>query len=273
MERERNLPRFWLLRRIRRWIVKPQKEIVRWRRKWQSSPFVVLPKFLRESKHLLELILKLKPDIVLGNARSGSPYVRVIEHRLKEAGIEVRYERLCSAWGHKLHFSLKPAASVHWLHQALAQRKHIVMVDVSRKPFSDAQRIVGGVIVWLYNEAVSKITGEPQPLDFVPSITRQMRDYLRRQPAFGEALEEVCEVLRRNIGHGIWGTGTESQSQVPDLQSLLPFARHLLVRNLDNFSWDDEHGCLLPINISREAWIDDRTDKYAWLPSIARWFI
>ncbi|MCS7188017.1 MAG: hypothetical protein N3B10_09555 [Armatimonadetes bacterium] len=279
MERGKELPRFWLIRRIRRWVVKPQKEIARWQRRWRSSPFVVLPKFLRESRQLLELILRLKPDIVLGNARSGSPYVRVIEHRLKEAGIEVRYERLCSAWGHKLHFALKPAASVHWLHEALAQRKRVIMVDVSRKPFSDAQRIVGGVIVWLYNEAVSKIIGELQPLDLVPSITRQMRDYLRRQPNFVEAVDEICELLR-NMGQGTRDEGTGVQSQVSDAQSpipspqsQIPFARHLLVRNLDNFSWDDEHGCLLPINISREAWIDDRTDKYAWLPFIARWFI
>lgn len=262
MERERNLPRMWLLRRLRRWVIKPQKELARWQRRWRSLPFVVLPKFLRESRQLLELVLRLKPDIVLGNARSGSPYVQVIEHRLREAGIEVRYERLCSAWGHKLHFSLKPAASVHWLHQALAQRKRVVMVDVSRKPFSDAQRIVGGVVVWLYNEAVSAITGEPQPVEFVPSITRQMRDYLRRQPVFNEAVREVCDVLKEVAKVD----ATASPPQIP-------FARHLLVRNFDNFSWDDEHGCLLPINISREAWIDDRTDKYAWLPFIARWFI
>lgn len=283
MERERNLPRFWLLRRLRRWIVKPQKEMARWQRRWRSLPFIVLPKFLRECRLLLSLILKLQPDIVLGNARSGSPYVRTIERKLREAGIDVRYERLCSAWGHKLHFSLKPAASVHWLHEALAQRKRIVMVDVSRKPFSDAQRIVGGVIVWLYNEAVSRITSEPQPVDLVPSITRQMREYLRKQPAFKEALEEVCEVLRNSFGNKTQDSETYVQSpndQFPNvqfaafrLQSKLPFARHLLVRNLDNFSWDDEHGCLLPINISREAWIDDRTDKYAWLPFIARWFI
>ncbi len=283
MERERNLPRFWLLRRLRRWIVKPQKEISRWQRRWRSSPFVVLPKFLRESRHLLELLLRLKPDIVLGNARSGSPYVKVIERRLKEAGMEVRYERLCSAWGHKLHFSLKPAASVHWLHQALAQRKRIVMVDVSRKPFSDAQRIVGGVIVWLYNEAVSELAGIPQPLELVPSITRQMRDYLRRQPAFREALEEIKSVLMGDKGHGTRGTESDTEQwegEAPAEPKLkekvnqpLPFARHLLVRDLDNFSWDEEHGCLLPINISREAWIDDRTDKYAWLPAIARWFI
>ncbi|MFN3420475.1 MAG: hypothetical protein ACK40X_01950 [Armatimonadota bacterium] len=278
MERERNLPRFWLLRRLRRWIVKPQKELVRWQRRWRSLPFIVLPKFLHECRLLLSLILKLQPDIVLGNARSGSPYVRTIERQLKEAGIDVRYERLCSAWGHKLHFSLKPAASVHWLHEALAQRKRIVMVDVSRKPFSDAQRIVGGVIVWLYNEAVSKITGESQPVDFVPSITRQMREYLRKQPAFNEALEEVCEVLEKSLGNKTQGSKTNVQFPNTQFatfhpQSKLPFARHLLVRNLDNFSWDDERGCLLPINISREAWIDDRTDKYAWLPFIARWFI
>ncbi len=283
MERERNLPRFWLLRRLRRWIVKPQKELVRWQRRWRGLPFVVLPKFLSECRLLLSLVLKLQPDIVLGNARSGSPYVRTIERQLKEVGINVRYERLCSAWGHKLHFSLKPAASVHWIHEALAQRKRIVMVDVSRKPFSDAQRIVGGVIVWLYNEAVSKITGEPQPVDLVPSITRQMREYLRKQPAFNEALEEVCEVLKNSLGNKTQESKTNVQFQnvqcanVPFAafhpQSKLPFARHLLVRNLDNFSWDDEHGCLLPINISREAWIDDRTDKYAWLPFIARWFI
>jgi hypothetical protein len=120
MGQERKLPQFWLLRRLRRWIVKPQKEIARWQRRLKSFPLVVLPKFLRESKFLLDLLLELRPDIVLGNARSGSPYVQVIEHKLKEAGIEVRYERLCSAWGHKLHFSLKPAASVTgfiWLWQ------------------------------------------------------------------------------------------------------------------------------------------------------------
>lgn len=278
MERERDLPRFWLLRRLRRWIVKPQKEMARWQRRWRSLPFIVLPKFLRECRLLLSLILKLQPDIVLGNARSGAPYVRTIERRLKEAGIEVRYERLCSAWGHKLHFSLKPAASVHWLHEALTQRKHIVMVDVSRKPFSDAQRIVGGVIVWLYNEAVSKITGEPQPVDFVPSITRQMREYLLKQPAFNEALEEVCEVLRNRLGDKTQDSKTNVQFANVQFatshpRSKLPFALHLLIRKLDNFSWDDEHGCLLSINISREAWIDDRTDKYAWLPFIARWFI
>lgn len=261
MERERNLPKFWLLRRIRRWIIKPQEEIVRWQRKWQGLPFIVLPKFLGESRHLLELILQLKPDIVLGNARSGSPYLRVIEHRLREARIEVRYERLCSAWGHKLRFALKPAASVHWLHEALAKRKRIIMVDVSRKPFSDAQRIVGGVIVWLYNEVVSKLIGKPQPVDFVPSITNQMREYLRRQPDFKEAFEEIWEVLNM------------SQRTCDEHSSEIAFARHLLVRKIGDFSWDDEHGCLLPINVSREAWIDDRTDKYQWLPSIARWFI
>lgn len=271
MERERNLPRFWLLRRLRRWVIKPQKELARWQRRYHSSPFVVLPKFLRECKLLLSIALKLQPDIVLGNARSGYPYVKTIEHRLKEAGIEVRYERLCSAWGHKLHFSLKPASSVHWLHQALAQRRRILMVDVSRKPFSDAQRIVSGVILWLYNEAVSKFTGEPQPNNFVPSITPQMRDYLRKQPNFNEALEEVCEVLKRNTGQGAWGVERELKTQKPEIQYPLTFARHLLVRNLENFSWDDEHGCLLPINISLEAWIDDRTDKYAWLPFIVRW--
>lgn len=272
MEHGRNLPQFWLLRRIRRWIIKPQKEIARWQRKWRSLPFFVLPKFLRESKRLLELIFQLKPDIVLGNARSGLPYVRVIEHHLRDLGVEVRYERLCSAWGHKLHFALKPASSIHWIHQALNQRKRIVMVDVSRKPFSDAQRIVGGVIVWLYNEAISKITAKPQPIEFVPSITRQMREYLYQQPAFKEALEEVCEVLRREMKQGTWDT-EDVQSSMPDIQPLPSFARHLLVRDLDNFSWDNERGCLLPINISQEAWIDDRTDKYAWLPFIARWFI
>ncbi|MCS7192481.1 MAG: hypothetical protein NZ937_05825 [Armatimonadetes bacterium] len=268
MERERNLPQFWLLRRIRRWIIKPQKEIVRWQRKLHGLPFVVLPKFLRESKHLLELILQLKPDIVLGNSRSGSPYVRVIEHRLREARIEVRYERLCSAWGHKLHFTLKPAASVHWLHETLAKRKRIIMVDVSRKPFSDAQRIVGGVIVWLYNEVVSKLTGKPQPVDFVSSITNQMREYLRRQPDFKEAFEEVWKVLRKNMSQK-----TYDEHSVANPQFEIAFARHLLVRKISDFSWDDEHGCLLPINVSREAWIDDRTDKYQWLPFIARWFI
>lgn len=265
MKREGIFTQFWLLRRIRRWIVKPQKEIARWRRRWRGSPFVVLPKFLKESKSLLELILQLKPDIVLGNARSGLPYVRVIEHRLREVGIEIRYERLCSAWGHKLHFALKPAASVHWLHEALAQRKRIIMVDVSRKLFSDAQRIVGGVIVWLYNEAVSESIGEPQPVEFVPSITLQMRNYLRKQPYFSEALEEVRNVLRRTIEKT---TDTKANAQ-----SQLSFARHLIARNLDNFSWDEGHGCLLPVNASRESWIDDRTDKYEWLPFIAQRFI
>lgn len=261
MDGERKLPKFWLLRRLRRWIVKPQKEIDRWQRRWKSSPIVALPKFLHESRKLLELILKLKPDIVLGNARSGSPYVLVIERHLKSTGIEVRYERLCSAWGHKLLFSLKPAASIHWLHQALAQRKRIVMVDVSRKPFSDAQRIVAGVAVWLYNEATSYLTGTPQPQEFVPSVTKQMRDYLRRQPNFKEALDEVCGVVREALE-----TGKETGVVVT-------YAKHLLVCNLDGFEWDERHGCLLPINISRKAWIDDRTDKYAWLPIIARWFI
>jgi hypothetical protein len=274
MGQERKLPQFWLLRRLRRWIVKPQKEIARWQRRLKSFPLVVLPKFLRESKFLLDLLLELRPDIVLGNARSGSPYVQVIEHRLKEAGIEVRYERLCSAWGHKLHFSLKPAASVHWLHLALANKKRIVMVDVSRKPFSDAQRIVGGVIVWLYNEAVSQLTGIPQPPELVPSITLQMRGYLRRLPNYREALEEVCKVLTE----AEWEADHQSLGLDPTLRTShsephLPFARHLLVRDLRNFEWDEEHGCLLPVNISREAWIDDRTDKYAWLPLIARWFI
>jgi hypothetical protein len=274
MGQERKLPQFWLLRRLRRWIVKPQKEIARWQRRLKSFPLVVLPKFLRESKFLLDLLLELRPDIVLGNARSGSPYVQVIEHRLKEAGIEVRYERLCSAWGHKLHFSLKPAASVHWLHLALANKKRIVMVDVSRKPFSDAQRIVGGVIVWLYNEAVSQLTGIPQPPELVPSITLQMRDYLRRLPNYREALEEVRKVLTE----AEWEADHQSLGLDPALgtshsEPHLPFARHLLVRDLRNFEWDEEHGCLLPVNISREAWIDDRTDKYAWLPLIARWFI
>ncbi|MCS7264298.1 MAG: hypothetical protein NZ805_05640 [Armatimonadetes bacterium] len=280
MERERNLPRFWLLRKLRRWLIRPQKEVERWRRRWHSLPFVVLPRFLNECRLLLSLVLKLKPDIVLGNARSGLPYVKTIEHRLKEWGIEVRYERLCSAWGHKLHFSLKPASSVHWLHQALAQRKRIVMVDVSRKPFSDAQRIVGGVIVWLYNEAISSLTGKTHPIEFVPSITRQMRDYLRHQTAFKEALDEVCELLKSVMVQGTQDKETSNQTQVlgvpsclPNHQFTIPFARHLLVRNLDNFSWDEEHGCLLPVNISREAWIDDRTDKYFWLPFIAKWFI
>lgn len=250
-----------LFRRLRRWIVKPQKEIERWKRRWKGSLFVVLPKFLREAKFLLNLLMELKPDIVLGNARSGSPYVQVIEHRLKEMEIEVRYERLCSAWGHKLRFSLKPAASVHWLHQALAQRKRIVMVDVSRKPFSDAQRIVSSVIVWLYNEAVSQLTNTSQPPDLVMTLTPQMRQYLISQPNFREALGEVCSVLK-----GMLETERHDSQQ-------LPFARHLMVRDFKNFEWDKEHGVLLAVNVSREAWIDDRTDKYEWLPAIARHFI
>ncbi len=260
---ERRLPRFWVLRRLRRWIVKPQKELARWQRRWRSLPFVVLPKFLQECRQLVALALQLRPDIVLGNARSGSPYVQTVEHRLREAGIEVRYERLCSAWGHKLQFALKPAASVHWLHQAFAERKRVLMVDVSRKPFSDAQRIVGGVIVWLYNEAVSHLTGVPQPPELVPAITLQMRDYLRRQTAFQEALAEVCEVLQSAL----------KERALSGFPVGLPFARHCLVRQWDEFEWDKERGCLLPVNISREAWIDDRTDKYAWLPFLACWFV
>ncbi len=271
MTSERKLPRFWLLRRLRRWVVRPQKELARWQRRWRSLPFVVLPKFLRECRALLDLLLRLQPNIVLGNARSGSPYVQVIERFLVRAGIEVRYERLCSAWGHKLQFSLKPAASVHWLHRALARRQRIVMVDVSRKPFSDAQRIVGGVIVWLFNEAVSHLTGEPQPLDLVPAITPQMRDYLRRQPAYKEALAEVCAVLELEM-QAAWDEGRGTRDEKTDSVARIPFARHLLVRCFDDFAWDEEHGCLLPVNISREAWIDDRTDKYAWLPTVARWF-
>lgn len=262
---ERKLPRFWLLRRLRRWLVSPQREIQRWQRRWRSLPFVVLPKFLQECQRLWDWLQQLQPDIVLGNARSGAPYVKVLEHRLRQAGMEVRYERFCSAWGHKIHFALKPAATAHWLHQALAERKRVVMVDVSRKPFSDAQRIVGGVIIWLYNEAVSQLTGTPQPPELVPAITPQMREHLRRQPTYREAVEEIVAVLREKRS-SLQPGGSNSVAT-------FPFARHLLVRKLDDFSWDQEHGCLLPINVSREAWIDDRTDKYAWLPWVARWFL
>lgn len=253
MTGNRYLPSFWLLRRLRRWVIKPQKEIDRLKRRWLSLPPFMLPRFLRECRQLLDLLLQLRPDIVLSNARSGSPYGQVLEHRLKQAGIEVRYERLCSAWGHQLRLALKPAASVHWLHKALVKRKRIVMVDVSRKPFSDAQRIVGGVIVWLYNEAVSQLVGEPQPPELVPALNKQMRQYLRRQSVFAEVVDEICSVL----------SGMEQ----------LPFARHLLVHHFDDFVWDAERGNLLPVNASRQAWMDDRTDKYAWLPLIARWLL
>jgi hypothetical protein len=211
---------------------------------------------MRECRQLLALLLQLRPDIVLGNARSGAPYVAAIEHRLRQASIEVRYERLCSAWGHKLQRALKPAAALHWCHLALADKKRIVIVDVSRKPFSDAQRVVGGVIVWLYNEAVSQLTGKPQPFDLVPALNKPMRNYLRHLSGFPDALAEVVATLRP--------LSTDRS---------LPFARHLLVRCWDDFAWDAEHGCLLSINASRLAWIDDRTDKYCWLPSVARWFL
>jgi hypothetical protein len=256
MAQTRTLPSCWLLRRFRRWLIRPQKEIARMKRRWQALPFFALPRFLRECRQLLDLLLWLHPDLVLGNARSGSPYVAAIEQRLKEAGMEVRYERLCSAWGHRLQFALKPAASLHWCHLALVRRRRIVMVDVSRKPFSDAQRIVGGVIVWLYNEAVSHLTGEPQPPELVPALNKQMRDYLRRLSHFQDALQEVIALL---------------QPLAADRS--IPFACHLLVRRWDDFEWDKERGCLLAINASRTAWIDDRTDKYAWLPAIARWFL
>lgn len=226
------------------------------KRRWQVLPFLALPRFLRECHQLLSLLLWLHPDIVLGNARSGLPYVAAIERRLREVGIEVRYERLCSAWGHRLQFALKPAASLHWCHLALAQGRRIVMVDVSRKPFSDAQRIVGGVIVWLFNEAVSHLTGEPQPIDFVPAIHKQMRNYLSRLSHFRDALHEVVSLL-----------------QPLAADHPIPFARHLLPRRWDDFEWDEGRGCLLAINASRSAWIDDRTDKYFWLPTIARWFL
>ncbi len=257
---KRDLTRPWFLRRLRRWVIKPQKELERLKRRWLSLPPFLLPQFLRECRQLLALLLRLRPDIVLGNARSGLPYVQVLERRLRQAGIEVRYERLCSAWGHKLRLALKPAASVHWLHEALAKRKRIIMVDVSRKPFSDAQRIVGGVILWLYNETVSQLVGEPQPPELVQALNKQMRDYLRQQIGFAEALDEIRSVLNA------LGIGSS------DISSL-PFARHLLVRRFEDFAWDAERGCLMPVNASRRAWIDDRTDKYAWLPLIARWLL
>lgn len=242
------------MRRLRRWVVAPQKEIERWRRRWRTLPLVILPKFLAECRDLFNLLLELRPDIVLGNARSGAPYVQTLEPLLLRVGMEVRYERLCSAWGHKLCFALKPAASIAWIHQALAFRKRIVMVDVSRKPFSDAQRIVGGVIVWLYNEGVAPLRGEPQPFELVPSLDKTMRQRLRQMPELKEALKAVREALEKL-----------------DLPLPPPFARHLLARGFQGFTWDEGKGCLLPINASRQAWIDDRTDKYAWLPCLVRW--
>jgi hypothetical protein len=90
----------------------------------------------------------------------------------------------------------------------------------------------------------------------VPALNKQMRDYLRRLSHFQDALQEVIALL---------------QPLAADRS--IPFACHLLVRRWDDFEWDKERGCLLAINASRTAWIDDRTDKYAWLPAIARWFL
>lgn len=214
----------------------------------------VVLRFLRETRSLLDQIVLLSPDVVVGNLRSGGPYVQAIEPVLRQRGIEVVYHRVCSAWGHQLKTTAVALPRLHWLFRYFTRGARIVLVDVSRRVLSDAQRVVMPCAVFLYNEVLATMRGEAPPNPPPLTLNRTAIAYLANLPEWRDAHASVRMFL------GSCGAPVQS----------LPYALYLTFPATGSGRWLDGFSCILPINASRDAWMDDRSATFAWLPTVAR---
>ncbi|MCS7223034.1 MAG: hypothetical protein NZ959_00535 [Armatimonadetes bacterium] len=255
MTRPISLP--WPLRRLRRWIVAPQREWLRLSKKWRSSPVVAFPRFLNEVKALKRQLIALRPDVVVANLRSGGPYGKALEPALEREGIRVLYQRICSAWGHQTKKAVIAVTRLDWLLDLFAYGNKIVLLDVSRRHLSDAQRVAAAVAVFIYNEALSRHRTPTFPFDPTPTLNKALITYLRSLPETQEVIKNVERFLEN------WGPPPQD----------LPFALYRMVAETERSPWVKGFSCLVPINASREGWMDDRTERYGWFPNIARLLI